>query len=474
MVEFFWLYLQNRVPAMMDMTINGKRFLSNYEPDPEKYITQERSNVEVTDGYIEISFTESRKAGPEQIPTLNAIQIRKPPKVRSINAGSTSTSYIQSDANGIDQYYVGGRTYIEPGYDLLSTSKLKSERFGIFSYEIPVEEKGLYKVNLHFFENYLGKAVPYPQSMPRAFSVDINNLTMLEEFYFYLYKKGTPSFYVPADSLIKIDFYPGRRSRNLPMVNAIDWAKVESVPNLYVSCGEPVWPYRGRVYNKYGIYRAFDADSYFVGGQVYRGGGSDFLYDWERYGKDFKYVLPTEKGEKYTLTLYFEEIYHEQVGMRRFNVSVDGFDILENLDIISESGGKYIPLQKSFSIEAKSELTEIRFYLGEYGIDNAKVSAISLEKAGQENLRMTNGEQAGVKETTLWPNPNNGIFTILSQEPLLDIVAFNLLGIREKLTFEKRGNLYEVKFSNGIPKGTYVLKLQKEGRVESLKVVVIN
>ncbi|MFN2396930.1 MAG: malectin domain-containing carbohydrate-binding protein, partial [Bacteroidales bacterium] len=99
----------------------------------------------------------------------------------------------------------------------------------------------------------------------------------------------------------------------------------------------------------------------------------DQLYQTERFGSNFSIDLPVENGA-YQVTLMFAEIYHSSAGNRVFNVSIEGKQVINNLDIYAKAGKN----------AAYNETHEVTISDGEINIafttvsDNAKISAIKI------------------------------------------------------------------------------------------------
>ncbi len=104
------------------------------------------------------------------------------------------------------------------------------------------------------------------------------------------------------------------------------------------------------------------------------------VYDSERWG-EFSYAFPELKpGEHYKIRLHFCETYHASAGRRCFNVKLGDKPILENYDIIADTGGRYKVVVKEFEAAAdKNGLLVIGFVKGT--ADYPKVSVIEIVKS---------------------------------------------------------------------------------------------
>jgi beta-glucanase (GH16 family) len=73
------------------------------------------------------------------------------------------------------------------------------------------------------------------------------------------------------------------------------------------------------------------------------------VYQTERYG-NFTYTFSgLASGSVYTVRLHFAEFYWTNVGQRRFNVSINGSQVLTNFDIIAATGGPNIATIREFT-----------------------------------------------------------------------------------------------------------------------------
>jgi Malectin domain/Papain family cysteine protease len=71
------------------------------------------------------------------------------------------------------------------------------------------------------------------------------------------------------------------------------------------------------------------------------------VYKSRRYGSQVAYDLDVPDGT-YTIRLHFAELYSASIGIRRFDVSIEGNEVLSAFDIAAESGGKYLSVTRTF------------------------------------------------------------------------------------------------------------------------------
>lgn len=126
----------------------------------------------------------------------------------------------------------------------------------------------------------------------------------------------------------------------------------------------------------------YSADKYASGGGTYSGGGSEIegttdiqLYTTERFGEKFSYNIPL-KNDKYEVTLLFAEVFFGRAGARVFDVDIENKPVLNNFDIVLETGRNTV-LKKTYPVELKDGELNISF---SSVIENAKVSAIHVLK----------------------------------------------------------------------------------------------
>jgi hypothetical protein len=142
------------------------------------------------DGLLHLTFQSSDPS------FLNALEILPgvPGKIRPVRITTRSLPY-RDHAGRIwtpDQFFAGGRqsTRIVPLGPTPDPDLYQSQRFGHFTYSIPVVSTGKYTVTLHFVENWFGFNVGGPGS--RVFDVYCNGNTLLKDFD-VLRETGGPS-----------------------------------------------------------------------------------------------------------------------------------------------------------------------------------------------------------------------------------------------------------------------------------------
>ncbi|TFZ60365.1 hypothetical protein E4V01_04565 [Methylorubrum sp. Q1] len=150
---------------------------------------------------------------------------------------------------------------------------------------------------------------------------------------------------------------------------------------------------------------SFSADQHFTGGATFidgTGGNglqsvfTNTVYQTERYG-NFSYAIPVAStSQAYTVELRFGELWWSNPGQRVFDVSLEGQTVLNDLDILAQTGSFNTPYTYvSGPITAGANGTlDLQFA---NGIDNAKLSGIIVRQA------------TGSTDTT---GPSIGAFTV--------------------------------------------------------------
>jgi hypothetical protein len=133
------------------------------------------------------------------------------------------------------------------------------------------------------------------------------------------------------------------------------------------------------------------ADTAYTGGRVavnspplpIAGTSDTLLYNSERFGGDatgnptaFRYALAVDDGP-YTVTLKFAETYAaiNAAGKRRFNVSIDGQQVLTEFDIFASAGAN-TAIDKVFDVDVQGGTLTIAFSPG--SVQSPKVDAVAV------------------------------------------------------------------------------------------------
>jgi hypothetical protein len=112
--------------------------------------------------------------------------------------------------------------------------------------------------------------------------------------------------------------------------------------------------------------------------------GPAAIYQNERWG-DFTYSFPMKPlpgGHTYTVRLHFAETTFNAVGGRKFNVEINGKQVLSDFDPFQESGGKDKAVVKEFSDVTPNGDGKILIKFEDGSADKPEVNAIEISPAG--------------------------------------------------------------------------------------------
>jgi beta-glucanase (GH16 family) len=100
------------------------------------------------------------------------------------------------------------------------------------------------------------------------------------------------------------------------------------------------------------------------------------VYQTERYGA-FSYTFPgLPSGLTYKVRLHFAEGYWTAVGQRKFNVAINGTQVLSNFDIIAATGGQNRANVQEFNVVPSSGQIVVQYSVG--SADQPKSSGIEI------------------------------------------------------------------------------------------------
>jgi hypothetical protein len=249
----------------------------------------------------------------------------------AVNAGGSQYGGADGTVYEADTWFSGGNTYTTTAAIAGTTDDrlYQSERYGNFSYAIPVDN-GDYLVTLKFAEIY------WLQVGQRVFNVSVEGKVVVSNLDLVA-KVGPKAAYdvtlpvTVTDGVLTIGF---QSVVNNAKVNAI---MVEPREEMFAvnAGGSQYSGVDGTVY---------DADTWFSGGKTdtltaaIAGTADDRLYQSIRYG-NFSYKIPVDNGD-YLVTLKFADNLWSKAGQRIFNVSMEGKVVLSKLDLVAKVGPK--------------------------------------------------------------------------------------------------------------------------------------
>jgi beta-glucanase (GH16 family) len=160
------------------------------------------------------------------------------------------------------------------------------------------------------------------------------------------------------------------------------------------------------------------------------------VYQTERYG-NFTYTFTgLMSGVSYKVRLHLAETYWTAVGQRRFNVFINGVQVLTNFDIIAVTGGSNRATIQEFLSAANSGQIVIQFVTV---TDNAKCDGIEIllslppTPSASNNSPISAGMTLNLTASTVtdatyaWTGPNG--FASTSQNPSVPNATTNAAGV---------------------------------------------
>ena len=170
--------------------VNGRRILSAFDAiaDAGSAAVDVRAFKDIspaTDGKVHLEFIPSAER-----PFVSALELTPGilGRFKPIRLSAHKSDFVDGDGTrwSGDTYYVGGRdgSYTNPGVGPDVPELYANERFGNFSYAVPVPT-GSYTVKLHFMESFFGPLVPTGLCRGpgcRVFDVSCNGLMLLKDF----------------------------------------------------------------------------------------------------------------------------------------------------------------------------------------------------------------------------------------------------------------------------------------------------
>ena len=290
-----------------------------------------------------------------------------------VNAGGPAYTDPSGNRWSADANFAGGATSSVTNSIANTTapSLYQSCRWGAFTYTWNVPD-GSYDVTLKFAE------ISHSSAGARQFNVSINGTQVLTNFDIYAKAGGE---YIALDKTfpanvtggqIAIQFSYG--TADAPMVNAIDIEPAVAAPSsVRLNSGGPA--YTDPSGNLWSADAGYAGGSTFTTGSAISGTATAALYQTCRWGA-FTYTVKVPNGG-YGVTLKFAEVSRFGVGLRQFNVTINGAAVLSNFDIFAQAGGAFIALDKTFQTTVNSGQIVIQFSYGE--ADAPMVNGIDIE-----------------------------------------------------------------------------------------------
>jgi hypothetical protein len=157
------------------------------------------------------------------------------------------------------------------------------------------------------------------------------------------------------------------------------------------------------------------------------------VYRTERYGTAFSYTFGgLTAGAQYKIRLHFAEAYFGAANQRKFNVSINGSQVITDLDIFAAAGGKNKAIVREFDANANPSGQFVIAY--NRTLNNAKASGIEIIAPPPANNYPTDNPVALYYGVTAYPWTGNiawgNVVSILDYGGVADgatdnVAAFN-------------------------------------------------
>jgi parallel beta-helix repeat protein len=333
-----------------------------------------------------------------------------------INTGGSQYTDTTGRIWQADRFFTGGQTDNQAvGHAIANTSNpalYQDERYGAMTYNLPVSN-GTYTVKLHFADIYSGTQ----GAGLRVFNVNVNGTAFLSNFDIYskvggytadveqtttnvtngnlsiafgkiveqpqiaaieVLPNGTPSGTTTTTAATTTTTAAPTTTTAAPTTTTTmpttTTTAVSSTTSLLINSGGSQYTdSRGRNWTADQFFSGGNTDNQAVGHAI-ANTSDPALYQDERWGSN-TYNLPLPNGS-YTVRLHFAEIYAgtQGVGLRKFNVSVNGSAFLTNFDIYSKVGGYAADVEQTTANVTNGNLA-IAFSAV---VQNPQVSAIEI------------------------------------------------------------------------------------------------
>ena len=285
-----------------------------------------------------------------------------------------------------DTYSSGGKIFhrkLPQVTGTLDPTIYQSGREGNFSYDIPLP-RAAYEIHLYFAESLVhgegframriainGKPV---ESMMDVTSDAGGFSTATGKIYTSVWPASDGKIHLQFSGVTltafvnAIEIMPGNGDKMRPI-------RQTTLPTYYFDPQGTVWT----------------PDAWFHGGrtnqltEMFPNIPLEGFYQHERFG-NFSYSIPVRPNRTYSLTLYFQDVWFSHLpkkratsGMRRFDVTCNGKDLLKQLDILDEANGAGFQVTKHFTGLAPTDQGKLLLNFTP-SQNYAMINAISIEE----------------------------------------------------------------------------------------------
>jgi uncharacterized repeat protein (TIGR02059 family) len=133
----------------------------------------------------------------------------------------------------------------------------------------------------------------------------------------------------------------------------------------------------------------YNAGNSYTSAQAVTASSDAEIYSTERWAPVLAYLLPSEKGRTYKITLKLSENYFDAANIRIFDAYIYGQKVLQNIDKYAWANGKFKAIDTTITVIASDTIIRLEFQSIK---DNASIMGIVLaDSVGNAILRLNCG-----------------------------------------------------------------------------------
>ncbi len=260
----------------------------------------------------------------------------------------------------------------------------QSRREGDFDYDIPLR-RGIYELRLHFV-----RAAGEDRST-HGFRLSANGRMLMDDrdawseiaFTQRLVTRVFRGIHPAADGKLHLAF---RSGRDKAFVNAIELTPGKAGALVPIRVLTKSAPFKSPDGTLWGVDRYVEGGRLVARTEPVKSRFDVNLFTSERYG-NFRYRIPVTPGN-YKVTLFMAETWFGPNrigkggdGSRRFDVRINGREVLRDFDLFAAAGGSYIGIARSFAHQpvGPDGYLDLEFVPR---VNNACINAIEIEEEG--------------------------------------------------------------------------------------------
>lgn len=481
-------YFGHRGPAgpgrrLFSMALQGievKKNLDLYKTYGNSEAVLHFTNVIVEDGLLTLTLDSSvDNALISGFSVVPSIWETNPPAQSPIYVNTGSFDAVDYKGETFQSDFT--TNYFTPGsnnsqYSVASDSELfQSHRFGQnVTYKIPVSN-GNYTVATYHNETYYGKVSGNARVGQRVFSIAIEGNTVKENLDLFLEYNNRETILIfediqVTDGEIEIILTASENSATISGFSILPEGLDEPIPSpenppyefsYYVNAGGPQLMYDENDFESDLKYAYFTNSN----NSGFDDLGAHELFKTHRFGQQFSYQIPVPNG-MYTVFTYHNELYFGKkvtrsgIGLRIFDISLEGQLVKSQLDLFSESANGPLVLQFE-NINVQDGILDVDLTST---VNSATISGIGVVAQDNSNLRTINTFSTEASKEILtekvnlpygiFPNPadNEAVISVNENKGQFNVQVYSSNGkLMEALTIN----------SDTSRTGEYVLETDK-------------